>query len=633
MGTAQDTVDGIANFTLDTSGAGRYTSAILKNVAGDGVLSLGRKDNVSSAPKIYFNSGTTSSPTYDAKIEGSGGDGTDGSGALDVRVGNVDAFTINSNIIWNAGNLLFSPGFDANDAYDTNVNEYLVQRDASGNFAANDITASLTGAASLNVLKTGDTMTGSLLLSGANTDLQVGGNATVNGDTTLSGGLIVDATTLVVSDTDNRVLIGQTTGTHKLDIKLSAASTTATGDIGLKIEGDAEGDPGYVGIRFVEPNSTANQDGYIALARTSSTAFLGMEIQNRSRDGIRFLTSPDVDTAVAERLRIKPSGGVTIASAGTNYALDVEGKTRVTEIFIDDAADNSGSQISLLGSTTRRNFRISDNLSGSGLFSIVPSVSNGGTNFNNNNYAFVVKGGGGIIAVSSTATADPGRTANGSWTNVPSVTVTTNGGSGATFDVTTDANGLPTVTVNNPGDNYQIFDDVRLESTNFGGGANINLQVTDLLDGQVGIGTNQFSSNVTGDLVQYQLNVEGNVNFNGTLYQNNEEFITSRWTLDATNETDAYRLSKIGVNTSQINYTLTVGTYDGSAGDIGMSGILYVNDEPQWVDKYGVIKTSLNTIAEDATIPDNTNGTSIGGIFITSNATVDIGNNSTWVII
>ena len=633
MGTAQDTVDGIANFTLDTSGAGRYTSAILKNVAGDGVLSLGRKDNVSSAPKIYFNSGTTSSPTYDAKIEGSGGDGTDGSGALDVRVGNVDAFTINSNIIWNAGNLLFSPGFDANDAYDTNVNEYLVQRDASGNFAANDITASLTGAASLNVLKTGDTMTGSLILSGTNTDLQVGGDATVNGNTTLSGGLTVDATTLVVSDTNNRVLIGQTTGTHKLDIKLSAASTTATGDIGLKIEGDAEGNPGYVGIRFVEPNSTENQDGYIALARTSGTAFLGMEIQNRSRDGIRFLTSPDTGTAVSERLTIKPSGGVTIAAAGANYALDVEGKTRVTELFIDDAGDNSGSQISLLGSTTRRNFRISDNLSGSGLFSIVPSVSNGGTNFNNNNYAFVVKGGGGIIAVSSTATADPGRTANGSWTNVPSVTVTTNGGSGATFDVTTDANGLPTVTVNNPGDNYQIFDDIRLESTNFGGGANINLQVTDLLDGQVGIGTNQFSSNVTGDLVQYQLNVEGNVNFNGTLYQNNEEFITSRWTLDATNETDAYRLSKIGVNTSQIDYTLTVGTYDGSAGDIGMSGILYVNNEPQWVDKYGVIKVALNTIDEDTTIPDNINANSVGEIFINNNAVVTIGDNSNWVII
>ena len=38
----------------------------------------------------------------------------------------------------------------------------IVKRDGSGNFSAGTITASLTGAASLNVLKAGDTMTGIL---------------------------------------------------------------------------------------------------------------------------------------------------------------------------------------------------------------------------------------------------------------------------------------------------------------------------------------------------------------------------------------------------------------------------------------------------------------------------------------
>jgi hypothetical protein len=45
----------------------------------------------------------------------------------------------------------------ATDATDANTVSTIVARDASGNFAANTITASLTGAASLNVLKSGDT--------------------------------------------------------------------------------------------------------------------------------------------------------------------------------------------------------------------------------------------------------------------------------------------------------------------------------------------------------------------------------------------------------------------------------------------------------------------------------------------
>ena len=28
----------------------------------------------------------------------------------------------------------------------------------------------------------------------------------------------------------------------------------------------------------------------------------------------------------------------------------------------------------------------------------------------------------------------------------------------------------------------------------------------------------------------YKLNIQGDVNFNGTLYQDNQEFVTSRWT-------------------------------------------------------------------------------------------------------
>src|SRR5438477_2158398 len=48
------------------------------------------------------------------------------------------------------------------DATSANTPSTIVSRDGSGNFTAGTITASLTGAASLNVLKAGDTMTGAL---------------------------------------------------------------------------------------------------------------------------------------------------------------------------------------------------------------------------------------------------------------------------------------------------------------------------------------------------------------------------------------------------------------------------------------------------------------------------------------
>ncbi len=50
----------------------------------------------------------------------------------------------------------------ATDATDTNTINTLVSRDGSGNFSAGTITANLTGSASNNVLKTGDSMTGTL---------------------------------------------------------------------------------------------------------------------------------------------------------------------------------------------------------------------------------------------------------------------------------------------------------------------------------------------------------------------------------------------------------------------------------------------------------------------------------------
>jgi trimeric autotransporter adhesin len=53
----------------------------------------------------------------------------------------------------------------ATDATNANTASTIVARDSSGNFSATTITADLTGNASGNVLKTGDTMSGTLLMA------------------------------------------------------------------------------------------------------------------------------------------------------------------------------------------------------------------------------------------------------------------------------------------------------------------------------------------------------------------------------------------------------------------------------------------------------------------------------------
>lgn len=65
--------------------------------------------------------------------------------------------------------ITYAAGVIACNAASANTASYLVQRDGSGNFSAGTITASLTGAASLNLLLTGGTLTGNLLFSSDNT--------------------------------------------------------------------------------------------------------------------------------------------------------------------------------------------------------------------------------------------------------------------------------------------------------------------------------------------------------------------------------------------------------------------------------------------------------------------------------
>jgi hypothetical protein len=124
--------------------------------SGIAFLELGNIAEVTS-PYIDFNS-SGQNVNYDVRLEASGGSSTIGTGILNIRATNAQ---VNGNNIWHSGNVTFSTGFTGS-TYDTGANSRAVIRDASGNFAANNITANLTGTASGNLALSGGTMTGNI---------------------------------------------------------------------------------------------------------------------------------------------------------------------------------------------------------------------------------------------------------------------------------------------------------------------------------------------------------------------------------------------------------------------------------------------------------------------------------------
>jgi hypothetical protein len=114
-------------------------------------------DTQLSSPKIIFHSSGQSN-SYDVRLEVSGGTSTAGQGTFNIQANTAQ---VNGNTIWHNGNVSFSTGFSGT-SYDTAANGRAVIRDSSGNFAANNITANLTGTASGNLALTGGTLTGNI---------------------------------------------------------------------------------------------------------------------------------------------------------------------------------------------------------------------------------------------------------------------------------------------------------------------------------------------------------------------------------------------------------------------------------------------------------------------------------------
>ena len=516
--------------TLDSNADGipdgNFVAATIESDGGTANIRLGRKDGQASSPGLYFNTSAIAS-TYNAAIVATGGNGSTASGTLDVKVVDANGFTLNGNTIWNAGNVTFNS---------TNVVSTAVIRDASGNFAAGTITANLTGAASQNVLKAGDTMTGSLTLTGAGSNLSVSGTLGVTGNTTLTGNLTVDTNTLFVDATNNSVGIG--TNTQSNNSILHVQGNHVSGHSILKVQRN-NSDVSSIGFY----SQSAVRD---ALIYSNNSAQLLLETSGASASIILAPNGSARLTAIA-------SGEIGISkSPATGYALDVSGKGRFsTSVEVRDASDNSGAPMLFLGANGFRNFRIGNQLIGNDIFEITPSTAAGGT----------------------------------TWKTTPALAI--------------------------QGTNNRVA----INTTNFSG--------TDTT----------VSPNVNRD---YTLNIQGDININGLVFQNNAAFVTSRWT-QATNQLDIYRISKVGINKVDPQYTLHVSgniNFEGSSfTSQANTSVLYVNGDRQYIDTYGVFKTNRNTVAENITVPTNTNALSAGPITINSGVTITIASGASWSVV
>ena len=68
-----------------------------------------------------------------------------------------------------------------------------------------------------------------------------------------------------------------------------------------------------------------------------------------------------------------------------------------------------------------------------------------------------------------------------------------------------------------------------------------------------------------------------------------------------------------------------------STGTVDFKDVISANNEPQWLDKYGVIKTNKDSIDENVTIPLGTNALTAGTVRVGAGCSVTI--QGVWTII
>ena len=567
----------------------------LESTAGEGKVIIGRADGAqgsATSPAIWFRSSDTvpgdTSNYYTVKMTATGGDANAGSGALDIEVATPDSLTVGSNIIWNEGNVVFNTD---NVSSTTNAQNQItvksaVFRDENGDFAANVITADLTGTASGNLDIDGGTLQGNLEIgtTGSPKDLTVRGNTLMDGTAKVDGDFTVDyANNLIFADvSEAKVGIGTASfpsdePTAKLVVQGAASQSTS-----FLVTGGGANIGSALKLQHQGGGSTTGTAGTWNIAFGANELDFGTSSNNVGATGGMYLYHKDGSTTnvplILETQHVIVPFRLGIGDKDPGFGIDVNDDARIsTALTIGKTDNNNGAPIYFLGATGAANagggylsnFRVGNQIIDNDIFEI---------------------------------TANDGPTGPTDWKATPALAI--------------------------QGTNNRVA----INTTAFGG--------TD---------PEEVDENDNPIQRDYQLNIQGDVNFNGTLFQNNAEFVTSRWT-EATNELDIYRLSRVGINKVDPTYTLEVSpSYDGDSnllldGSVNISGttigpggyntsVLHANGDPIYLDSYGVIKSHRSTISEDVTIPANQNATSTGTIVINTGSTVTISAGSSWTIV
>lgn len=227
----------------------------------------------------------------------------------------------------------------ATDAVSTNTVSTIVARDGSGNFSAGTITASLTGHASLDCALTGCTMSGAITM-GTNaitglTTLASAGAMTFQTNSSTSAGAI---------NTSQQWGIANTSPKTTLDVNANIGSSPAlivatsvarfqaadTGSGGFEVATYGAGSSAgniiaglAAGGTAASPTATANSAymfnmrgyGYNSGAQLGALWIIASaEAWSAGHQGTnqQWFTTPNATTAVAEAMRLQPSGGLSV---------------------------------------------------------------------------------------------------------------------------------------------------------------------------------------------------------------------------------------------------------------------------------------------------------------------------------
>jgi len=166
------------------------------------------------------------------------------------------------------------------NATSANTANTIVSRDAGGNFIAGTVTADLVGSASLNVLKSGDTMTGTLTLSGDPTsNLHAATKAYVdnNSSSSLDTEAVEDIVGAMVSNNTETGLSATYDDINgKLNFNVNDPSITLTGDV----TGSATmTNLGNVSIATTVGNDSHTHTSYVAKSGDTMTGALTLSAE------------------------------------------------------------------------------------------------------------------------------------------------------------------------------------------------------------------------------------------------------------------------------------------------------------------------------------------------------------------